>query len=101
MLNQPVALDGLDAVILDFGGVLYDIDYDAQPWLRGVTLDGGAVVTVPMMCCCDYGTDESRLSLCQNVAPDSSSTCSSQSLTGPSMSTPESVTMPNAALVWV
>lgn len=31
MLNQPVALDGLDAVILDFGGVLYDIDYDAPP----------------------------------------------------------------------
>ena len=31
MLNQPVALDALDGVILDFGGVLYDIDYDAPP----------------------------------------------------------------------
>ena len=31
MLNQPVSLDDLDAVILDFGGVLYDIDYDAPP----------------------------------------------------------------------
>jgi len=31
MLNQPVLLDDLDAVILDFGGVLYDIDYDAPP----------------------------------------------------------------------
>ena len=31
MLNQPVALEDLDGVILDFGGVLYDIDYDAPP----------------------------------------------------------------------
>ena len=31
MLNQPVALADLDGVILDFGGVLYDIDYDAPP----------------------------------------------------------------------
>ncbi len=29
MLNQPVELAALDGVILDFGGVLYDIDYDA------------------------------------------------------------------------
>ena len=31
MLNQTVSLDELDGVILDFGGVLYDIDYDAPP----------------------------------------------------------------------
>ena len=31
MLNQAVSLDELDGVILDFGGVLYDIDYDAPP----------------------------------------------------------------------
>ena len=31
MLNQPVSLDALEGVILDFGGVLYDIDYDAPP----------------------------------------------------------------------
>ena len=31
MLNQRVALEDLDGVILDFGGVLYDIDYDAPP----------------------------------------------------------------------
>ena len=31
MMNQPVSLDALDGVILDFGGVLYDIDYDAPP----------------------------------------------------------------------
>ena len=31
MLNQPVALADLDGVILDFGGVLYDIDYNAPP----------------------------------------------------------------------
>ena len=28
-MNEPVRLQDLDAVILDFGGVLYDIDYDA------------------------------------------------------------------------
>ena len=28
-MNEPVRLQYLDAVILDFGGVLYDIDYDA------------------------------------------------------------------------
>ena len=33
MLNQAVSLDELDGVILDFGGVLYDIDYDAPPRL--------------------------------------------------------------------
>ena len=27
-MNEPVRLQDLDAVILDFGGVLYDIDYD-------------------------------------------------------------------------
>ena len=31
MLNQPIALEDLEGVILDFGGVLYDIDYDAPP----------------------------------------------------------------------
>ena len=31
MLNQTVSLDELNGVILDFGGVLYDIDYDAPP----------------------------------------------------------------------
>lgn len=31
MLNQRVPLDALEGVILDFGGVLYDIDYDAPP----------------------------------------------------------------------
>lgn len=31
MLNQRIALEDLDGVILDFGGVLYDIDYDAPP----------------------------------------------------------------------
>ncbi|MGB2292327.1 MAG: hypothetical protein ACPH5L_08425, partial [Flavobacteriales bacterium] len=30
-MNEPVSLQDLDAVILDFGGVLYDIDYDAPP----------------------------------------------------------------------
>ena len=30
-MNEPVRLQDLDAVILDFGGVLYDIDYDAPP----------------------------------------------------------------------
>ena len=28
-MNEPARLQDLDAVILDFGGVLYDIDYDA------------------------------------------------------------------------
>ena len=31
MLNQRIALEDLEGVILDFGGVLYDIDYDAPP----------------------------------------------------------------------
>ena len=31
MLNQHIALEDLEGVILDFGGVLYDIDYDAPP----------------------------------------------------------------------
>ena len=31
MMNQKVSLDDLEGVILDFGGVLYDIDYDAPP----------------------------------------------------------------------
>lgn len=30
-MNEPARLRDLDAVILDFGGVLYDIDYDAPP----------------------------------------------------------------------
>ena len=31
MLDQRIALEDLEGVILDFGGVLYDIDYDAPP----------------------------------------------------------------------
>ena len=31
MLNQRIALEDLEGVILDFGGVLYNIDYDAPP----------------------------------------------------------------------
>ena len=31
MLNERIALEDLEGVILDFGGVLYDIDYDAPP----------------------------------------------------------------------
>ena len=38
-MNQPVALDALDGVILDFGGVLYDIDYDAPPKAFGALGD--------------------------------------------------------------
>ena len=30
-MDEPARLRDLDAVILDFGGVLYDIDYDAPP----------------------------------------------------------------------
>ena len=30
-MNEAISLGALDAVILDFGGVLYDIDYDAPP----------------------------------------------------------------------
>ena len=30
-MNEPISLGALDGVILDFGGVLYDIDYDAPP----------------------------------------------------------------------
>ena len=31
MLNERIALEDLEGAILDFGGVLYDIDYDAPP----------------------------------------------------------------------
>ena len=47
MLNQPVSLDDLDAVILDFGGVLYDIDYDAPPKAFAALGDSGLRLAVP------------------------------------------------------